>query len=174
MNAPDHRPEKSEYAPFYETYVSTVPETNILPELERQIDATRDLLAGISEQKSAFRYAPDKWSIRGVVGHLCDAERVFGYRTLTFSRGDIVQLAGFDEGEYAREAEFDQISLEDLCAEFVALRSANFLMFKHLTKRAWARDGIASNNRITVLALAYIMVGHVRHHTKILEERYLI
>lgn len=169
----NQRPDKNDYAPFYETYVSLVLETNILPELEHQIAQTRALLSSISEERSKFSYAPAKWSIRGVVGHLCDAERVFAYRALTFSRGDIVQLPGFDENEYALQAEFDYTSLEDLMTEWSALRTANALMFKHLSQQAWARDGIASNNRITVLALAYIMVGHVRHHTKILQERYL-
>lgn len=172
-NPPAQRPEKNEYAPFYETYVSLVPETNILAALEQQIEQTRALLTGISEEKSLFQYAPDKWSIRGVIGHMIDGERVFSYRALTFARGDIVQLAGFDENEYAQEAEFDQIPLADLITEFLALRTANVQMFKHLNTRAWSRDGIASNNRVTVLALAYIMVGHVRHHSKILQERYL-
>ena len=172
-NPPAQRPEKSDYAPFYETYISKVPETDILTELERQIEQTRVLLSSISEEKSMFQYAPDKWSIRGVVGHLNDGERVFSYRAFTFARGDIVQLASFDENEYAREAEFGQIPLADLSAQFLALRTANLLMFKHLGARAWTRDGIASNNRVTVLALAYIMVGHVRHHTKILQEHYL-
>jgi DinB superfamily len=167
------RPEKNEYNPFYETYVSLVPETEILPALEQQIEITRALLNGISEEKSLFRYGADKWSIRGVIGHMIDGERVFSYRALTFSRGDKAQLSSFDENEYALQAGFDQISLSDLSAEFVALRTANVLMFKHLHSEAWTRDGIASDNRITVLGLAYIMVGHVRHHTKILQERYL-
>ncbi len=169
----NQRPEKNEYNPFYETYVSLVPETDILMAFERQIEETRALLGGISEEASLFRYAPEKWSIRGVIGHLIDGERVFSYRALTFSRADTAQLSSFDENEYALQAGFDQISLADLSAEFVALRSANLLMFKHLGSDAWSRDGIASNNRITVRALAYIMVGHVRHHSKILRERYL-
>jgi DinB superfamily len=167
------RPEKNEYNPFYETYVSLVPETEILPALESQIEQTRVLLSGISDEKSLYRYAPDKWSIRQVIGHMIDGERVFAFRAFTFSRADTVQLFSFDEKQYVAQAGFDQVSLTDLCAEFVALRTANVLMFKHLTAQAWTRDGIASDNCITVLALAYIMVGHVRHHTKILQERYL-
>jgi DinB superfamily len=167
------RPEKTEYNAFYETYVSLVPETEILPALERQIEEARALLAGISEEKSLYRYGTDKWSIRQVIGHLIDGERVFAFRAFTFSRADTVELAGFDEKHYVSQAESDQISLADLTAEFVALRTANVLMFKHLNSQAWTTEGIASNNRITVLALAYIMVGHVRHHKKILQERYL-
>jgi DinB superfamily len=169
----NRRPEKNEYNPFYETYVSLVPETDILAALERQIEETRAFLSQISEEDSLFCYALEKWSIRGVIGHLIDGERVFSYRALSFSRADTAQLSSFDENQYALQAGFDQISLSDLSAEFVALRTANLLMFKHLSADTWARDGIASNNRITVLALAYIMVGHVRHHTKILQERYL-
>ncbi len=169
----NQRPDKTEYNPFYETYVSLVPESEILPELESQIEQTRALLGGISEEKSLFRYGADKWSIRQMVGHLIDGERVFAFRAFTFSRADTAQLSGFDEKQYVAQAGFDQISLGDLCAEFVALRTANVLMFKHLSADAWTAEGIASNNRITVLALAYIMVGHVRHHLKILQERYL-
>jgi hypothetical protein len=169
----NQRPEKNEYAPFYETYVSLVPETQILSALEQQIQATLALLEGVSEEKSLFRYGADKWSIRQVIGHMIDGERVFSYRALTFARADKVQLSGFDENYYVAQASFDDISLSDLSAEFMALRSANVLMFKHLDADAWTRDGIASDNRITVLALAYIMVGHVRHHSNILQERYL-
>ncbi len=166
------RPEKNEYNYFYETYVSLVPETEILPELESQIDQTRTLLVGVSEEKSLYRYAADKWSIRQVIGHLIDGERVFAFRAFTFSRADTVKLFSFDENQYVSEAGLNQIPLADLCAEFVALRTANVLMFKHLSAAAWSRAGIASDNRVTVLALAYIMVGHVRHHSKILQERY--
>jgi DinB superfamily len=169
----NQRPEKNEYHHFYETYVSLVPENEILPELESQIEKTRALLNGISEEKSLYRYGADKWSIRQVIGHMIDGERVFGFRAFTFSRADTVQLAGFDENQYVSQANFDQISLVDLCAEWIALRTANVLMFKHLTAQAWTTEGIASDNHITVLALAYIMVGHVRHHSKILQERYL-
>jgi DinB superfamily len=169
----NQRPEKNEYNPFYETYVSLVPETEILPSLESQIEQTRALLNSISEEKSLFRYGTDKWSIRQVIGHMIDGERVFAFRAFTFSRADNAQLAGFDENHYVSQADFDQISLADLCAEFVALRTANVLMFKHLNSQAWTAAGVASDNRITVRALAYIMVGHVRHHSRILQERYL-
>jgi DinB superfamily len=169
----NQRPEKNEYNPFYETYVSLVPETKILPALESQIEQTRVLISSITEEKSLYRYGPDKWSIRQVIGHMIDGERVFAFRAFTFSRADTVQLAGFDENQYVSKADADQVLLTDLCAEFVALRTANVLMFKHLNPQAWTRDGIASDNRITVLALAYIMVGHVRHHSRILQERYL-
>ncbi len=167
------RPDKTEYNPFYETYVSLVPESEILAALESQIEQTRALLSAISEEKSLYRYGPDKWSIRQVIGHMIDGERVFAFRAFTFSRADTVQLSGFDENQYVSQADSDQVSMTDLIAEFVALRTANVLMFKHLTANAWAREGVASNNRVTVLALAYILVGHVRHHSKILQERYL-
>ncbi len=168
----NQRPEKNQYNPFYETYVSLVPENEILPALESQIEKTRVMLTGISEEKSLYRYGADKWSIRQVIGHMIDGERVFAFRAFTFSRADTVQLSGFDENQYVSQAGFDQISLADLTTEFVALRTANVLMFKHLKPEAWTRDGTASDNHITVLALAYIMVGHVRHHSKILQERY--
>jgi len=169
-----NRPEKSEYAEYYETYVSLVSETEIISVLENQSAELQKLFAGISDEKGAFRYAADKWSIKELLGHLIDGERVFAYRAFRFSRADKNALAGFEQDDYVLYGNFNDCKLADLVEEFSLLRKANTIMFKNLPKDSWARTGTASNAEVSVRALAYIMVGHVRHHAKILQERYLI
>lgn len=160
-----------EYAPYYETYVRLVPEGEILGALEAQLDDMLFLLNSVAEEDSLFRHAPYTWSTREVVGHMSDSERVFGYRALRFARGDATPLPGFDEGAYARVADFDRVSLASLAEEFEAARRSNLQMFRNLGQEAWGRGGEANGSRVTVRALAYILVGHARHHTAILRKR---
>jgi uncharacterized damage-inducible protein DinB len=167
------RPEPSEYVPFYETYISKVPKGNLLTVLDDQRRETQELLAGLSEAKALHRYAPGKWSIKEVVGHLMDSERVFCYRALGFGRADENPLPGFDEKAWVPAGRFDARSLEDLAAEFDAVRRATIALFSGLDSDALARRGTANNNPITVRALAWIIAGHERHHVAILRERYL-
>lgn len=165
------RPTAGEYADFYATYVKLVLEEDVLVALETQLDDTLLLLHSISEEDSLVRHAPYTWSTREVVGHMTDAERVFGYRTLRFARGDETPLPGFDEGAYATAAGFDRTSLGALASEFEAARRSNMFLFKNLGDEAWGRGGDANGSRVTVRALAYIVVGHARHHTAILRKR---
>ena len=167
------RPEPSEYAAFYETYISKVPKGDLLKLLEDQHRDTQQLLAGVSEAKALHRYAPGKWSIKEVVGHLMDSERVFGYRALRFARADAKPLQGFDEQAWIPAGKFDARSLKDLAAELDAVRQATLAMFRGLDAEALARKGTANDKEITVRALAYIIAGHERHHVAILRERYL-
>ncbi len=167
------RPEKNEYAEFYANYVSLAGETDVVSTLRNQTDELRDLLVGISAEKENFRYAPDKWSVKELLGHIIDGERVFSYRALRISRGDQTPLAGFEENAYVANSNFSDSGFADLIEEFSLLRGANVLLFKNLTDEAWRRTGTASDATISVRALAFIMVGHVRHHTNILRERYL-
>lgn len=169
-----NRPEKEEYAAYYETYVSLVAETDIVAALENQIAALQKLFAGVSEEKENFRYAEGKWSIRELLGHLIDGERVFSYRALRISRGDQTPLAGFEENSYVAGSNFGNTELADLTAEFSSLRQSNVLLFKNLTDQMWLRTGTASDAAVSVRALAYIMVGHVSHHAHVLRERYLV
>ena len=173
MTTPTQRPETNEYAPFYAGYVSLVPETDILKVLRDQAVEYKDFVSSIGPEKAVFRYAPEKWSISELLGHIADAERVFSFRAMTFARGDSNALPGFDENEYVRQANFDQASLDDLMLEFLALREGNVRMLARLNEDAWMRSGISNNNSITVRALAYIMAGHVRHHLNVMKERYL-
>lgn len=172
-SAPIRRPDAAEYAPFYETYVSKVPAGDLLTILEEQHGETQHLLAGIPEAQALKRYAPGKWSIKEVVAHLMDSERVFGYRALRFARGDETPLPGFDEKTYAAAGNFDRRSLQDLAAEFAAVRRASLALLRSFDTAALARHGTANNKEISVRALAYVIAGHERHHVEILRQRYL-
>ncbi|HLM61850.1 MAG TPA: DinB family protein [Pyrinomonadaceae bacterium] len=168
------RPEKTEYAEFYANYVALANEGDVISALQNQTDDLRELLANVSGEKANFRYAAGKWSIKELFGHIIDAERVFSYRVLRISRGDETPLAGFEENSYVADSNFNNTNLADLIEEFSLLRAANVLMFKNLTEEQWVRRGTASDTTISVRALAFIMVGHVRHHANILRERYLV
>src|SRR6266702_3040006 len=158
------RPEPSEYVPYYETYLSKVPKGDLLTLLENQRRETQQLLSGLSEAKALHRYAPGKWSIKEVVGHLMDTERVFCYRALAFGRADANPLPGFDEKAWVPPGRFDARPLKDLAAELDAVRRATIALFSGLDADALERRGTANNNPITVRALAWIIVGHERHH----------
>lgn len=168
-----NRPEKQEYAEFYKNYVSLVPEIDVVGALENQTADLQNLLAGVSDEKATFRYAEGKWSIKELLGHIIDGERVFSYRALRISRKDETPLAGFEENKFVANSNFKNTALADLVEEFSLLRRSNVLFFKNLTEEAWLNVGTASDAAISVRALAYIMVGHVRHHANILRERYL-
>ena len=167
------RPETTEYAPDYGKYVSLVADGDILTSLDRQLDETLALLAGVSEEQADYRYAPDKWSVKELVGHLIDAERIFGYRALRFARHDKTPLQGFEQDDYVREASFDDYTLSDLASEFAHVRRSNLSLFKHLSGEAWERTGTANDNEVSVRALAFIIAGHELHHLNILRSRYL-
>lgn len=167
------RPASSEYAPYYSGYVGAVPDGDLLTLLERQGRETVKLLRGVNEKKSQYRYAPGKWTIREVAGHVSDAERVFTYRALRFARGDATPLASFDENAWGAATNADMRPLADHIEELAAIRAATLALFRGLSEEQFARSGIASGHQITVRALAYITAGHERHHVKILRERYL-
>jgi hypothetical protein len=166
------RPAPGEYAPFYAGYVERVPEADVLAALERQPREVADLARRVPPERETHRYAPGKWSVREVFGHVLDAERVFAYRALAFARGDAAALPGFDEKLWTPAAGHDRCALADLASEFAQLRAANVLMLSRLTPEDWERRGTASGALVTVRALAYIMAGHVRHHLAVLRERY--
>lgn len=165
-------PLESEYAPYYQGYVAHVNEDEILPVLRSQLDALDVLLGRVSPEHETFRYAEGKWSIREVVGHLIDAERVFGYRAFSIARGERQNLPGFDENEYMLTAPYEQIELEDLLSELRLVRLANIAMLRNLDEESWLRMGTANDNQVSVRALAFIMAGHLRHHMGVLRERY--
>jgi len=169
-----NRPEKNEYAAFYETYVSLVEESDIISALEKNLNELQNLFAEVSEEKGSYAYAESKWSVRELLGHLIDGERVFSYRALRISRNDQTPLASFEENSYIANSNFSRAKIAVLIEEFSLLRRSNILFFKNLTDGAWLRTGTASEAAVSVRALAYIMVGHVRHHANILRERYLI
>jgi hypothetical protein len=171
--APAGRPESDEYASYYEKYVSLVPDEDLVSTLERQGAETLALLRGLSEEQGAHRYEAGKWSVRQLVGHVNDGERIFSYRALAFARGDAQALPGMEQDEWMAGVDFDARTLASLADEFEAVRSATVHLFRHLSPEAWARRGTASDNEITVRALAYIIAGHEAHHVSVLKERYL-
>ena len=165
------RPAPTDFAPYYLKYLNLVPEDDILPALASQLVEVLPVLQEIPEATGNVLHPPYTWSIKQVVGHLSDCERVMGYRALRFARGDTTPLPGFEEIGYAREGDFDRIALADLVREFEAVRRSHVLLFRHLPAAAWDRAGEANGSRVTVLALAYILVGHVRHHLAIVRKR---
>jgi hypothetical protein len=166
------RPEPGEYAPFYETYISKIKGINILNILEAQRLQMAQLFAAHSERDGNFRYAPDKWTVKEVLGHVSDSERIFVYRALRIARGDQTPLPGFEQEDYVRGGNFAERTLVDLAEEFGLVRAATIALFKSLQKEAWLRRGVANKNEVTVRALAFIAAGHELHHRLILEERY--
>jgi hypothetical protein len=167
------RPQLDEYNPYYERYTSLVDSADIRATLERQIRETVALLSGINEDRAGFRYAPDKWSIKEVLGHMIDTERIFAYRALRIGRGDRTPMEGFEQDDYVRNARFDELTLAGLIEEFEAVRRSTLLLFRHLTPEAWIRRGVANGNETTVRAIAWIIAGHELHHRMVLQERYL-
>ena len=166
-------PEPTEAAPYYFTYIDRVQSDDVLGVLASQLDETLALLQGIGEEQSLHRYAPDKWSFREVVNHLNDTERMFVFRALWFARGFDSPLPSFDEKVCAAAAPADEVSWARHVEELRAVRLSTLAFFRNLPAAAWMRSGIASDNRFTVRALAYLAAGHVAHHVAILRERYL-
>jgi hypothetical protein len=168
-----NRPTQSEYAPYYEGYISQVNENDILPVLRSQMDELDVLLNRVEAEKETFRYAEGKWSIREIVGHLIDGERVFGFRAFCIARGERQNLPGFDQDDYMLTAPYNRIELEDLLSELRLIRLGNIAMFRTMDEETWTRVGTANDNQVSVRAIAFIMAGHVRHHMNVLRERYL-
>jgi hypothetical protein len=166
-------PKPEEAAAHYSTYINRISGDNIEGVLESQLRDTTVLFSGISEKKSLHRYAPEKWSIRQVLNHVNDTERVFAFRALWFARGFSGALPSFDQNTGASAAQADEYPWADHVQEFQKIREATLAFFRNLPDEAWARSGIASGMSVTVNALAYIIAGHLAHHIAILQERYL-
>ncbi|MFN7936801.1 MAG: DinB family protein [Bryobacteraceae bacterium] len=166
-------PDASEYAVYFGRYISQVEGDDLLQALDAEMAKTQALLGGLSESQALHRYADGKWSIKEVIGHLIDAERIFAYRALRYARLDRTELHGFDENAFVDNARFDSVSLADLLKEFALVRQANILFFHQLNEEEWSRTGVANGNRMSVRALAWTIAGHEVHHRRILEERYL-
>jgi hypothetical protein len=168
-----NRPNASEYEPFFRIYIAHVTEEDIFPVLRSEPDVLEVFLNRVPRDRETYRYADDKWSIREVVGHLVDTERVFGYRALCIARGDKQNLPGMDQNNYTAEAPYNQIELEDILSELRLVRLSNIAMFRNLNEEAWTRIGSANDQQVSVRALAFIMAGHFRHHMGLLRDRYL-
>lgn len=169
----DVRPAEDEYPPYCRGYVALLPEGDIVEVLEAQGEETLALVRGITGERAGFRYAPGKWSVREVLGHLSDTERIMANRALRIARGDRTPLPGYDENAYVADAGFDARTLRDLAAELSVVRRATLLLFGGLPEEAWLRRGVANGSEVSVRALACIIAGHEAHHREILRERYL-
>ena len=165
-------PAATEYDTAFERYVSRVPEDDALPALQRQPAVLSATVGSLSPERAGYRYAPGKWSVRELIGHVTDTERIFGYRALCVARGEAAPLPGFEQVDYAAHAGHDRYTLPELLDEFEAVRRANVSMLSHLDETAVLRIGKANGLPISVRALAYIMVGHVRHHLGVLGDKY--
>ncbi len=167
------RPGPGESAPYYDRYISLVSGNDILSALDEQRRQNLLLLSGRTEADGDLRYAPDKWSLKEVVGHLNDTERIMAYRALRISRGDTTPIEGYEQDDYVRNSPLARRPLEDLIEDYIAVRRATITLFRNLDEAAWTRRGMANKNEVTVRALAYIIAGHELHHRKIIEEKYL-
>ena len=166
------RPAAGEYAPYFDRYISRVPEADVLPVLERQRAELRAAFSGVSEAKGGFRYAPEKWSVRELLGHVVDTERIFGYRALCISRGETTALPGFEQDDYAAVAGHDRWTLAELIEDFDVVRRSTLAVLAHLDEAAVRRVGTSSGHPTSVRAIAFIVAGHLRHHLAVLAERY--
>jgi hypothetical protein len=176
------RPQPGDYAPYYDRYISLVhcsevhhhgAGNDVLAALEEQRRQMLLLLCGRTEADGDLRYAPEKWSLKEVLGHINDTERIMSYRALRISRGDQTPIEGFEQDDYVRNGPFVRCTLADLIEDYIAVRRATISLFRNLDEAAWTRRGLANNNEVTVRALAYIIPGHELHHRRILEEKYL-
>lgn len=167
------RPAADEYAPYYGRYIERVPDGDLCAMLQTQLAETLALVESIPESRGTHRYGADKWSIKEVLGHVIDTERIMSYRALRIGRGDATPLPGFEQNEYVPTGGFDRRSFQDLGEELTAVRQASIHLFRHLDAVALARRGTASGNPVTARALAWIIAGHERHHVAILRDRYL-
>lgn len=166
------RPQANEYDPYYERYISLVQGADIVRALQTQLDQTTVLLSAVSEEKAGYRYAPGKWSVKEVLGHLTDTERIFAYRALRIARNDRTPIEGFEQDGYVQYGPFSRYRLQDLVQEFGYVRDASLSLFQKLNQEDWGRRGIANSAEISVRALAFIMAGHELHHRKVLKEKY--
>jgi DinB superfamily len=167
------RPQPGEYAPYYDRYISLVPANDVLAALEDQRRQMLLLLCGRTEADGDLRYAPDKWSLKEILGHVNDTERIMSYRALRISRGDATPIEGYEQDDYVRNGPFARLPLADLIEDYIAVRRATVSLFRNLDEAAWSRRGVANKNEVTVRALAYVIAGHELHHRRIIEERYL-
>ena len=167
------RPGPGEYAPYYEQYVREVPDGDILQILAAQNRETQRLLDEIGEKRGGYRYAPGKWSIKEIIGHITDSERIFTYRALVFARADTTALPSFEQDDYVRSGNFEARTLRSLGAELAAVRAAGLALFSSFDRDSIERRGHAAGYEICVRALPYIVAGHERHHLNVIHERYM-
>ena len=167
-----NRPQANEHAPYYKTYMDTVSD-NVIAELEHQVNSFPSFLKGLTKDKATYAYSEGKWTITELVGHVIDTERIMAYRALRIARADLTPLPGFEENDYVANAHFAERNMDSLAEEFAILRKANMYLIKSFNDDEINRIGTSNGSPMSVRALIYILAGHVNHHRRIIEERYL-
>ncbi len=167
------RPLTTEFAEPYQRYIDRVPDGNIIEILQSNLETWKSLIENLSEEKLNYRYAEGKWSIKEIIVHILDGERIFSYRALRFARNDKTSLQGFDENAYTPESNASNRTKQSLLDELTAIRRSTIEMFKNFTPEMFMRTGVASGYSISVRALAYVIAGHELHHMNVIKERYL-
>lgn len=167
------RPASSEYLPYYSRYIDLVHGEDILATLKHQLRESLALLACVSNDESVSKYAPDKWTVREVLGHVIDSERIFAYRAMRIGRGDQTPIEGFEQDDYVKGGNFNHVRWSALVEEFDLVRRSTILLFSGMQEEAWMRTGTANNAAVSVRALAWIIAGHELHHRGIIEQKYL-
>lgn len=167
------RPTSDEHAPYFAHYINLVPGSDVLGALSEQHTAALNLWHSLTETQGAHRYAPDKWTIKELCGHINDAERIFAYRALRIARGDTTPLSGFEQDDYIATGNFNSRTLSDLAEEYNAIRTATLALFRSFDAEAWNRRGTSNGGPFSVRALAFSIAGHELHHRAILQTRYL-
>lgn len=166
------RPSEKDYSPHFKSYVDQIKTDDILNVLEVQLNTASKLFSDIPEEKGNYAYAKGKWSIKEVLGHVIDSERVFAYRALCIARGEKQSLPGFEQDDYVEEADFNKRTLSNLIEEFSLVRKSNLVLFKTFLEKDLNKRGVASENEVTVRAILFIIAGHGMHHINILKDKY--
>ncbi|WP_264807141.1 DinB family protein [Cytobacillus sp. NCCP-133] len=167
------KPEANEYALYYQNYVNLVPDGDLLEILHGQIKDTINLVKDLNDEQARFRYAPEKWTIKEVIGHITDTERIMAYRLLCISRGETAMLPGYDDNEYVKKGSFNRFSIQELLEQLSIVRQGTTALLKSLGEEDLMRHGNANGTEVTVRAIAYIMAGHELHHRNLIKDRYM-
>lgn len=166
------KPDITEYDSYYQTYINALPEFSIKQILEEQIIEIQNIFGNMNEEKGNYYYAEGKWSIKEVLGHITDTERIFSYRILSFARCEKQKIPGFDQNEYVLKGNFNNRTVKDLLEEFICLRKSNIILINSFNEEILKNIGNANGKNVTVNALQFILAGHVHHHIKVLKEKY--
>ncbi len=167
------KPELSEHPPYYTYYINLVKSDHGVKALESQIIEMQQFIGSVPVEMEEFRYAEGKWTIKEVLGHICDTERILGYRALCIARGEQIALPGYDENSYVANGQFDKRSLYDLAHEFSIVRESNIALFKNFDETILNKMGTANNNKMSVRAILFMIAGHEKHHINVIKDRYL-
>ncbi len=167
------KPNVTEYAPYYQRYIDLITTDDIFSFFKQQTEEIVALFTNLSEEQASFRYAEGKWTIKELLAHIVDSERIFGYRVLAISRGEKNPLPGFAENEYVKNGKYENRSLQSFLSEYSYLSSANLELFKSLDEEMHAQKGTASGKEVTARAILFVTIGHEKHHLEIIKSRYL-